>query len=352
MSLLESVLQWIRTSVSWLIPVGILIASWFIGFWLKRALVPRLTRWAERTAWDGDDLLAHAVNRSIVLWSLLAGAYVAIRLSDIPDSVIDLTGRVLPALWITSLTWIAASVIGELITRYTRRRQLGLPMTSLTQNFARIIILSLGALLVLESLGVKITALLAALGIGSLAVALGLQDTLSNLFAGVYVSLSKNIQVNDYIKLESGQEGYVKDIGWRATTIHMLPDNIIIVPNAKISQSIITNYYLPTKEIIVLVEVGVEYASDLERVERVTIEVAREVLKTVQGGVASFEPVVRFHTFAESSVNFTVVLRGKEFVDQYLIKHEFLKRLHARYAREGIVIPFPSRTVHLKSDQR
>jgi small-conductance mechanosensitive channel len=93
------------------------------------------------------------------------------------------------------------------------------------------------------------------------------------------------------------------------------------------------------------VEVGVDYSSDLIHVERVVTDVGRTVMTEVAGGVPDFDPFIRYHTFADSSVNFTVILRAQEFVDQYLVKHEFIKRLHARFAGEGIVIPFPIRTI-------
>lgn len=94
-----------------------------------------------------------------------------------------------------------------------------------------------------------------------------------------------------------------------------------------------------------LVQVGVDYGSDLGHVERVTCEVAKETLHTVPGGVANFEPFIRYHTFGDSSINFTVILRAREFVDQFLLKHEFIKRLHERYEQEGLTIPFPIRTI-------
>ena len=100
----------------------------------------------------------------------------------------------------------------------------------------------------------------------------------------------------------------------------------------------------------VLVDVGVSYGSDLEEVERATVEVAREVMDEVQGGVPGFAPFIRYHTFGDFSITFTVILRAKEFVDQYLIKHEFVKRLHRRYRDEGIEIPFPIRTVYVRQD--
>jgi small-conductance mechanosensitive channel len=128
----------------------------------------------------------------------------------------------------------------------------------------------------------------------------------------------------------------------------MLPNNMLVVPNAKLVSNQITNFYLPETEMAVLVQVGVSYQSDLERVERVTVEVAREVLQQVNGGVKAFEPFIRYHTFSDFSINFTVILRAREYVDKYLITHEFIKRLHKRYQQEAIEIPFPIRTVHMQ----
>jgi small-conductance mechanosensitive channel len=123
------------------------------------------------------------------------------------------------------------------------------------------------------------------------------------------------------------------------------------VPNEKLAKAIVTNYYFPDKEMAVLVNLGVHYNSDLKKVEKITCEVAKEVMKTVTGGVPGFEPFIRYHTFADFSINFTVILRAKEFVDQYLIKHEFVKRLHERYAKEGIVIPYPIRAINNEQEK-
>ncbi|NQT94813.1 MAG: mechanosensitive ion channel family protein, partial [Candidatus Omnitrophica bacterium] len=141
-------------------------------------------------------------------------------------------------------------------------------------------------------------------------------------------------------------EGYVTQIGWRSVKIRMLPNNTVVIPNSKLVNSVLTNYYYPEKELAVLVQVGVHYNSDLEHVERVTIEVGKEVLKTIKGGVPEFKPFIRYHTFNDFSIDFTVILRAKEFVDNYMIKHEFIKALHKRYKEEGIEIPFPIRTVY------
>ena len=178
--------------------------------------------------------------------------------------------------------------------------------------FYRAIILGFVFLIILDRLKITITPFLASLGIGGLVVALALQDTLTNFFSGIYIFFDKPIRIGDYIQLESGQEGYVAQIGWRNTRIRMLPNNMVIVPNAKLVSSQITNFYLPETEMAALVQVGVSYQSDLEKVERVTIEVAKEVLEQVDGGVKEFEPFIRYHTFSDFSINFTVILRAKE----------------------------------------
>ena len=212
------------------------------------------------------------------------------------------------------------------------------------------LIVLLAILIGLDTVGVSITPLIASLGVGSLAVALALQSPLANFFAGIQIAADKPVEIGQYIKLDSGEEGYVTRIGWRSTTIRGLPNNLIVIPNSKMMDAIITNFYLPEKALSILVQVGVSYASDLEQVERVTIDVARGVLQEVEGGKKDFEPFIRYHTFDSSSINFTVILRAEEFVSGYVLKHEFIKRLHRRYREEGIVIPFPIRTLDVKRD--
>ena len=214
----------------------------------------------------------------------------------------------------------------------------------------KIVLVAVGGMLILDNLGISPTPILTTLGIGSLAVAIGLHDTLGNFFAGLYIKADRPIEIGHYVRLQSGEEGYVASVGWRSTRIRMLSDNTVVVPNSKLVQDNITNYHLPDRELAVLVPLGVAYGSDLEKVERVTVEVAREVLKTVAGGVRDFEPLIRYGAFSPSTIDFTVVLRAREFTDGILLKHEFIKRLHVRYRQEGIVLPFPSRTVYLKTE--
>jgi small-conductance mechanosensitive channel len=238
-----------------------------------------------------------------------------------------------------------------LIRLYAQKVDILRTSGNFAQGIVRIVIIGLAALILLDTFGVSITPIIASLGIGSLAVALALQPTLENFFSGIQLVADKPIQIGQFVKLESGEEGYVEKIGWRSTWIRMTGNNMVIVPNKVLVNARLTNYDYPDKENAVLVPVGVHYSSDLEKVERATIEVAREVMKQVAGGVPSYEPLVRFHTFADSSVNFTVVMRAREYGDSHLIKHEFVKRLHKRYAQEGICIPYPIRAVNYEQEK-
>ncbi len=129
------------------------------------------------------------------------------------------------------------------------------------------------------------------------------------------------------------------DIAWRNTTLRALQGMTIIVPNSKLASSIITNTWLPGKEMNVPIDVGVRYCSDLVEVERISLEVARDVVRSVPGVVTAFDPLVRFHTFADSGVKFVVIVRVAEYTDQFLVKHELLKRLDTRFRAAGIEMP-------------
>ena len=274
----------------------------------------------------------------------LAGLWLAVQALGLrPEPTAAVDGG-LGAVAIVAVTVISARLTAEGVRAYFLHRA-GKQASSIFVTLSWIGVVAVGMLVLLQTLGVSITPLLTALGVAGLALALALQDTLSNLFAGIHILASKKVQIGDFIELDSGQRGYIADITWRNTAIRELPNNLILVPNSKLASAVVTNYYRPNTELAVLVEVGVSYDSDLARVERVTIEVGREVMQHVTGGIANHEPFIRYHTFNQSSIDFTVILRVREFADQYLIKHEFIKMLHARYRAEGLQIPFPIRTL-------
>ena len=314
-----------------------------LGF--RRFAYRLLDRWARKTETRLDEALITSTRGPSLLWCVIIAIHIAVGTSETNPQVINYAHKLLGALIVLSVSFVAANVAAQTFHHFSDK--IALPATGLTVVLIKLIIIALGVTLALGLLGIDVTPLVAALGVGGLAVALGLQDTLSNLFAGIHVLLAKPVRVGDYVKLESGQEGYVVDVGWRSTRIRQLPNNMVVVPNSQMVQTIITNYYMPEHEMSVLVQVGAHYDSDLEFVEKVTCEVAKEVMASLECGVKTFEPFIRYHTFGDSSINFSVILRTNEFVGQYVLKHEFIKRLDVRYKKEGIVIPFPIRTLDI-----
>jgi small-conductance mechanosensitive channel len=325
--------------------LGTIAVCWGIGHVLGSVAAKQVSAWLSARQHRLAGSAARIVRSRIPLWSLLVGVWLSAGYWPLTAEGHLLVERVVFVLAAVSVTLAAAAFVSEAVDSYGAIVAPALPVTGLTRSLAWILSATIGFLIILNGLGLSITPMLTALGVGGLAVALALQEPLANFFAGLFITLAGQIRVGDYVRLDSGQEGYVADFSWRSTRLRMLANNLVVVPNAKLAQSIVVNHHLPSQDLAVLVDMGVDYASDLQHVETVTIDVARDVMQTVAGGVPEFTPFIRYHTFAESSIDFTVILRAREFVDQYLIKHEFVKRLHARFEREAIVIPFPIRTI-------
>jgi small-conductance mechanosensitive channel len=333
------------------LPIGLGIAVILLAFLVRRVLFDLLHRWAARTKSEVGDIIIHSTRLASILWCLMAGIYVALEVSEMRPDWVSIGAKVLGALLLLSLALAGADLAGRLIGLYAKRGQVPISVTGLTQTVVRVLVLLLALLILLDSLGVPITSMLAVLGVGSLAVALALQDTLSNLFAGGYVILSKHVTPDDYIKLDSGAEGYVIDIGWRATRLRTLENNVVIVPNSKLAQSIITNYSQPEPKMALLIPISVSYEADPDLVEKVLVEEATEAAQHIPGLLREPEPFVRFTPgFGESSLDFTLICQVREYNDQYLVQHELRKRILRRFRREGIDIPFPVRTVYVKRD--
>lgn len=315
-----------------------------VGLILAFLLLPNTRR--HRTWWG--DLVNAVLRGPVVLWCIAGALYLASEVLTIQPRFAAGMRRTLFVLVVLSISWSVARLVGAIISHLARPLASGVASATLLVNVVRLVVLSFGVLILLQYFGVSITPLLTALGVGGLAVGLALQDTLANFFAGIYILTSRQVRPGDFVRVESGAEGYVQDITWRYTTIRLLSNNVTVVPNAKLASASVTNFYLPDTEISVSVPLVVSFDSDLEQVEQTTLMVAREVLRDVPGAVSTYEPSLRFSGYAESGIALSVNLRGREVVDQYLIRHEFIKRLHRRYREAGIRIPFPTRTVELQ----
>ncbi|MDD6382005.1 MAG: mechanosensitive ion channel family protein [Selenomonadaceae bacterium] len=328
-----------------LISICILAASLTIGIMLNKLINRRIENHLNIDESSWFYIFINALRGVPVSLCLVVGLYWIVNTINIIEPLTRLFSYILFTVIILSITRVAARTINGFITLHIERSQQKLPKTTLLNTILNVVIYAMGVLIVLQYYGISIAPILTAMGVGGMAVALALQETLANIFSGLHLILSKQLRLDDYIKLSTGEEGRVTDITWRFTTI--VPaggGNMIVIPNQKIASSNITNYSMPRKDIVISIPVGVSYDSDLDKVERITLEVAREVMSRVDKDV-HIEPAVRFHTFGESSIDFNVVLHSSYFEHQFLLKHEFIKALTRRYREEGIDIPYPMRTV-------
>ena len=209
-----------------------------------------------------------------------------------------------------------------------------------------VIIFLIAIIVILGYFKIDITPMIAGVGLGALAIGLALQSTLANFFAGVHLLSDKPIRVGDFIELDENTTGVVEDIGWRSTRIKMLTDNLLIIPNGKLAESNIINYSMPKQDLSIWIPCGVAYKSDLKKVEKVSLEVAKEIQQTVEGAVKDFEPVFRYREFGDSNINFITVLRISEPMNRFVVRNEFIKALKERFDKENIEISWPIRKIY------
>ncbi|NWF75532.1 MAG: mechanosensitive ion channel family protein [Nitrospirae bacterium] len=335
-----------------LIPSAIAITTAVILLIIRNFAFRLLHIWAEKSETRIDNIIIKSLKTPSLYWCLAIGLYIGAEVSEISPKYVFYLSRIIHIFVILSITIAVANLTGKIFRNYIQKLNLPIPTTGLAHAILKGTILIIGFLIILSILGVSITPLITALGVGGLAVALALQDTLANLFAGIHILMEKSIRVGDFVKLETEQEGYVEDITWRTTRIRMLPNNIVVIPNSKLSQSVVINYYLPEKRMSLLIPIGVSYSSDPEKVEKILIEEAKKAIGEIPGLLGEPEPFARFIPgFGDSSLDFTLICQVQEFVDQYLVQHELRKRIFKRFKEEGIEIPFPHRTVYLREEK-
>ncbi|MEZ5034130.1 MAG: mechanosensitive ion channel family protein [Chitinophagaceae bacterium] len=337
-----------------IIEIAIAVGGSVILGWLVKMIVfPVLYKLARKTKWKSDDLIIESIGKWIIFWFFLGACLyitpIFVETFSITPRYERLIYRVITSFYILSFSFLLARIASGMLEIGATREGSNVPTTSILSNIARALIFILGFIFILQTFGVAIAPLVTALGVGGIAVALALQPTLSNLFSGLQLIVSGKINIGDYVLLESGQRGFIRDITWRNTTIASYSNNIIIVPNSKMANSIIENYFLTDRKITFNVLVGVGYESDLEKVEKISIEVAKTILEQEEGGVKDFEPYVRFYNFGDSSIDLKIFLQVMDYANQFSITSLFIKLLHKRYNEEGINIPFPIRTVQMKN---
>ena len=320
----------------------LVVGSLVLGFALSRIL----HYWTKKLANTWGELVFSLLESLPIPLLFLFSIYAGLELLPLPHRMERIGSKLIFALTVVVIFYFPAKVLVIFLRRIGQRD----PSMKQATNPAILIVRGLFALLaviiVLENLGISLTAIWTTLGVGSVAVALALQETLSNLFAGLYLLADRPVSPGDYIKLDSGQEGYVIQISWRSTRMRTQANNIVFVPNSTMAKAVITNYSVPELRVSVTIPVRAAYGTDPGQVEKLLLEVTREAAREgLEGLLLDPPPSVNLNPgFGESSLDFSLGLNVRRFEDQVPVQSELRKRILARFATQGIVVPFPTRT--------
>ena len=355
-------IDWLALSQKLIIPACILAFSFAVGVVLNRMLTSKLERRVKASESEIMEIFFRALRGVPIYLCVVIGLYWSVTTSDLPPGLERIFSYVLFAMIVFSITRVFERTLSGFI-RLKFSSSNDMTQSTLLDTIFRVAIYASGALVVLDYFNISIAPIMAAMGVGGMALTFGLRESLENIFAGLQLIVSKQLRVNDYIKLSTGDEGRVTDINWRYITV--MPPNegsVVVIPNKVIANAVTANYSQPRDDIILVVPIGVSYDSDLEHVEKVTVEVARELQIKIDGYEPHFDadgidrnklaPVVRYQAFNDSSIDFNAVMHVQVFTNQYVLKHEFIKAITKRYREEGINIPFPIRTLDLPDDKK
>lgn len=336
-----------------LLAVAIMLLSIAVGYAVRYSLAWYGKTVAKRTKSGVDDFIMAAVHPPAVFIALVVGFWFAFREAA---SVLPLKFFVRTEIFFfVVMVLLISYTVGRLIQaalRYGGERKPNFkPVAQLAARIGYLVVFAVGLMIMLHELGVEITPLLTSLGIAGLAVALALQDTLSNLFAGLWIQSSRVVRPGDYVRIEDvNQEGWVVDVSWRTTRLRTLPNNVVAIPNKRLSESVVSNFEMPQTEQSVKVEVGAAYGSNPDHVEKTLAQVGKDAQATLPAVVKTFEPLIRFTGYGDSALNFMLIVRVNHYVDQYATLHEMRKMVYHAFKREGIEIPFPHRTLYLRQE--
>lgn len=333
-----------------MLPLSIIVFGILVSVLIEHLLMTRLKKATCGTTNNSMCVIISVLKGYISFWILLGALFTAYEfLPELTSkSTHELLQKIFLSITVSSITLFTASLAAGFIRLYGRNASGQLPTTSLVSNITRIFIYIGGGTILLQLLGVSITPLITALGVGGLAVALALQDTLSNLFAGIHILAAHNIHTNDYVRLASGEEGYISDITWRNTVIRTMAENNVIVPNTQIATTILTNYSHPSRKLYAGMPFAINPEVDLELAERIILEETQLAMETIGGAVKGHPPTIRFQQWTDSRIEGTVWIFIEKFDLQFALRHECIKRYISRFKAEGLPLPYATRALIVK----
>lgn len=323
----------------YLIPAAIIAVGAGIGAALRLVVQRRVLRSTAVRSRPWLEMALQAAGLGYVFWIAALGAHIAIVLSARTAPIMRTLDDVVLVLVLLSVTIVAIRFTGSAVLQLSRGPEQRLASGTLFASLAQVLVGAMGGLIILDSIGIRVTPLLTALGVGGLAVALALQPPLANLFSGLQLVASREIRSGDYVALQGGQEGFVEDINWRSISIREPTNSMIVVPNQVFAQAIFINYRLPEPQIAARVLLKVAYGSDLDFVERLALEAVQRARRGIDGKGTSSDAWVRFEELTDSGVSLAVSFYIPRIADQERAKSAFLRCFYGLLQDHGIGSP-------------
>jgi small-conductance mechanosensitive channel len=323
-----------RLLIERLTPLAIFAVGLIVALAIRKIVLGLLYRRVPEKPSLGHVL--DAVSVPSVLWCLMAALEVALRYASLTDQQVGLASKLIIAFLIISFSLVTSTIAVRMIVSHAQRKGMGYAVAGLSRTLTRVFIYSLGGMILLRHFNVSITPALTALGVGGLAVALALQDTLANFFAGVHILVETPIRLGDFIKLSTGEEGVVRDIGWRTTRVQTGGNSIIVIPNTKITSGILTNYSLPDRHVSAEVAVLVGMDADPEQVATIVMEVAG----STEGVLEEPSPVVLFDPgMMLTHMQFKLIFHVMDQASKGMVQSRIKVRLLERFRDHGVPLP-------------
>ena len=319
--------------------LAIVVGAFVVLTFVLLAFTRLILRWIShltRAHREWMEALMQALSPALKLSAIIIALVIALSLEPIPSRWNGVIGAMVSAGTVLALVVFADG----LLTFWRVRAAVRFPLLDqgygIVTGLLRGMVFGLGVLMFLDSIGISIGPILATLGIGSLAIALALQETVKNTLSGFFVVVDKPLEVGDYVKLSTGQEGWLTQLGWRSSKFRMMNDNIVVVPNSLLVDSILTNLRGPHGALTVEVDLTVASGPELNKIEEVTRQAAADAMKSASRNGAHLEPALFFQSVSGASLGLAVFLRVAYSSQIEQVRHDFVKRVSELYKQQEI----------------
>ncbi|UCE39283.1 MAG: mechanosensitive ion channel [Thermoplasmata archaeon] len=311
-------------------------------------------RWTKKTKTELDDIIFKIIRSPVLILMILYGIITSLEVLDLPKNIVGYVEQVYFIVLIIVVTWVIFKLFKDILIYYGKiyaektESQIDDILIPVIEKVGAIIIVMVAVTILLAYTGIDLTMLAVGSIVISMVIAFALQDTISNFFSGIYILTDRPFKVDDLILLESGEVCKIEHIGMRSTRLYnTLEHTMIIMPNNKLANDKIVNYTEPDTKFRISVQVGVAYGTDPDKIIKILLDIVEKNPNLIHEP-EQYKPSVRFSRFADSSLNFELVVWINDVEDRFDLTTKINKEIDRKFKEENIEIPFPQRVVWMK----